>query len=80
MKLMRAKFAFSKEDENDLDHITDLLAILDASSLDYTAFFRLLSHYKGNKTELLAFCKDQTTISQWLDDYNKRLEKENSGR
>ena len=76
MQLMRAKFGFAKEEENDLDHITDLLAILDDFGLDYTAFFRLLSHYNGAKGEFLSLCKEPEPLSNWLDDYDKRLSRE----
>lgn len=76
MELMRAKFGFEKEDENDMTHIMQLLGVLDSQEVDYTAFFRLLSHYNGDKTDLLALCALETPMSEWFDDYDKRLEKE----
>jgi len=78
MELMRAKFGFEKEDENDMTHIIDLLALLASQKVDYTAFFRTLSHYNGDKTSVLEMCDQQLPMSQWLDEYDKRLKLESS--
>ena len=76
MELMRAKLGFEIEDENDLNHLKHLLGVLGSSGVDYTAFFRRLSHYTGDRTDLLALCDLQTPLSEWLDDYDKRLKME----
>jgi uncharacterized protein YdiU (UPF0061 family) len=78
MELMRAKLGFEVEDENDLSHLKHLLGVLGSSGVDYTAFFRRLSHYSGDRTDLLALCDLQTPLDEWLDDYDKRLKLEKS--
>jgi len=81
MALMRAKLGFEKEDENDLKQIKALLSILGLQGLDYSVFFRKLSHYRGDKKELLGMCVQRDPLSQWLDSYDKRLElEENANR
>ena len=53
------------------------MGVLGSQDLDYTAFFRTLSHYSGNQRALLELCALQTPLSEWLDDYDKRLKQEN---
>lgn len=78
MALMQAKLGLETTRENDPTLIKDLLDVLEEQSVDYTAFFRLLSHYNGDKTHLLALAAVGTSLSAWLDDYDKRLEQEES--
>jgi len=37
---MRCTLGLEKEDENDLTYLVDLLGIIDAQEIDYTAFLR----------------------------------------
>jgi uncharacterized protein YdiU (UPF0061 family) len=46
--------------------------------IDYNYFFRQLSRYDGDKTVLLALCKLEQPLSDWLDHYEIRLAKEDS--
>ena len=78
MKLMRAKLGLAEEDEHDLSLIKHLLGVLESQGIDYIAFFRLLSHYNTDKTSLLKLCDLKTPLSEWLDQYDERLKKENS--
>jgi len=61
---MRAKLGFETEQENNLTYLKHLLGVLGSSGMDYTAFFRRLSHYTGERTELLALCELQTPPSE----------------
>jgi uncharacterized protein YdiU (UPF0061 family) len=72
-KLMSAKLGLAKEEENDLTLIKHLLDLLETQGLDYTAFFRALSHYNGDRTDLLELCGSHQSLTQWLNDYDKRL-------
>lgn len=47
-----------------------------SEGLDNSAFFRQLSHYNADKTDLLALCNTPAPLSEWLDAYDKRLELE----
>jgi len=78
LKLMRAKLGFEHEAKDDLTLIKQLLNVLGSQKVDYSAFFRRLSHYNGNKTSLLELCKHSGTMSEWLDDYDRRLKQETS--
>lgn len=78
LELMRAKLGLNKKHKGDLALIKHLLGLLGSQSLDYTSFFRTLSHYSGDKRALLELCVLQTPLSEWLDDYDKRLKLEES--
>ncbi len=77
-ELMRAKLGLESQENNDITLIKHLLSILESEGIDYTAFFRILSHYNGNKTSLLELSSSQTALSEWLADYDKRLALESS--
>ncbi len=76
LELMRAKLGLKKKHSNDLALVKHLLGVLGSQDLDYTAFFRTLSHYTGNTEALLELCSLQTPLNEWLDDYDKRLKEE----
>lgn len=76
LELMRAKLGLQKQDTNDPRLVEDLLGIMDSQKIDYTSFFRTLSHYNGNRSDLLALCVLQTPMGEWLDNYDKRLKLE----
>jgi serine/tyrosine/threonine adenylyltransferase len=76
--LMCAKLGLYNKDEKDNKLIQYLLSVLNNRSIDYTAFFRLLSHYHGDRTTLLSMCALPKPLISWLDDYDQRLEKENT--
>lgn len=78
MQLMHAKLGLDTQDEGDLELTISLLAVLESENVDYTAFFRELSHYTDNRNTLLAMCQQQAPMDEWLNDYDKRLEKETS--
>jgi len=75
-QLLRDKLRLEKEDESDLTVIKHLLDLLESKSIHYTAFVRLLSHYNGTRTELLALDRAEAPMSEWLDDYDKHIEKD----
>ena len=75
---MRKKLGFITEEEDDISVLRWLFGIMQQESIDYNCFFRTLSRYDGDKTELLAFCELEGPLSDWLDHYDNRLEKEKS--
>ncbi len=78
LQLMRAKLGLEKHKEKDLTLVKHLLAVLGEQKVDYSAFFRALSHYNGNKTGLLELCEEPAVLSEWLDAYDARLQQEPS--
>jgi uncharacterized protein YdiU (UPF0061 family) len=75
---MRKKLGFTTEEEDDISVLRWLFSIMQQASIDYNYFFRALSRYDGDKTELLALCALEGPLSEWLDHYDNRLEKEKS--
>ncbi len=76
IELMRAKLGLEIKENSDSKLIKDLLEVVGSQGVDYSAFFRRLSHYNGDKTDVLALCEFKTPLSQWLDAYDKRLQYE----
>jgi len=73
--LMRQKLGLESIEEGDAALITHLLGTLESLQVDYTLFFRTLSHYDGERKPLLALGLYHTPMQEWLDDYDKRLER-----
>jgi uncharacterized protein YdiU (UPF0061 family) len=55
-----------------------MLGMLQSLQVDYTLFFRTLSRYDGERKELLKLGLLHTPMNEWLDAYDKRLEKNKS--
>ncbi|QOY54935.1 YdiU family protein [Candidatus Sulfurimonas marisnigri] len=77
LAIMYKKMGLVNSFESDLELFKWMLRALGASPIDYTKFFRLFSRYNGDKTDILELVELQKPMSEWLDAYDKRLEKEN---
>jgi len=75
-QIMLKKIGLYNQEDEDKVLYQKLLRALASSSVDYTLFFRKLSHYNGNKSDLLDICIERRALDAWLDQYNERLEKE----
>jgi len=62
--------------EKDLGLFKHLLGMLQGLNIDYTLFFRTLSHYDGDRTDLLKLGLYHTPMNDWLDAYDERLEED----
>jgi uncharacterized protein YdiU (UPF0061 family) len=62
--------------EKDLDLFKHLLGMLQGLTVDYTVFFRTLSHYDGDRTALLKLGLFHKPMNDWLDAYDERLKEE----
>jgi uncharacterized protein YdiU (UPF0061 family) len=62
--------------EKDLDLFKHLLGMLQGLNIDYTLFFRTLSHYDGDRKDLLKLGLYHKPMNDWLDSYDERLAKE----
>jgi len=78
LALMRAKLGLELADKEDVALIKELLSVLGELRLDYSHFFRTLSHYQGDKRDLLSMSALKEPLSKWLEHYDKRLKKETS--
>ncbi len=77
MYLMGKKLGLDKLESNDGELITHLFGMMQGLTIDYTLFFRTLSHYDGERTALLKLGLFHKPMTDWLDSYDERL-KENS--
>lgn len=75
--IMFRKMGLFVSDAKDVELVKYLLGSLQSFPIDYTRFFRTLSRYSGDRNDLLALVELQTPLSEWLDDYDERLMKEN---
>ncbi|WP_295800510.1 YdiU family protein [uncultured Microbulbifer sp.] len=77
---MRAKLGLAVDEEGDQQLCADLLQVLEDGRVDYTAFFRALSHYCGERPatrlEALVPPGQHESLGQWLNHYDHRLQKE----
>jgi uncharacterized protein YdiU (UPF0061 family) len=47
--------------------------MLESLQVDYTLFFRTLSHYDGNREPLLSLGMYHKPMHEWLDKYDERI-------
>jgi len=78
LSLMGKKLGLDAHSDEDLNLIKHLLGVLQGLSVDYTLFFRTLSRYDGERKEILKLGLYHTPMNDWLDEYDKRLEKNTS--
>jgi uncharacterized protein YdiU (UPF0061 family) len=72
--LMRSKLGITDmHTEQDLALIKHLLGMLQSLQIEYTLFFRTLSHYSGDRTMLLKLGLYHQPMHDWLDAYDQRL-------
>ncbi|HHD79933.1 MAG TPA: SELO family protein, partial [Epsilonproteobacteria bacterium] len=62
--------------EKDLNLFKHLLGMLQGLRVDYTVFFRTLSHYDGDRTALLKLGLYHKPMNDWLDSYDERLQED----
>lgn len=75
-QIMYAKMGLESEDKDDRELFQSMLSSLANATIDYTAFFRKLSRFNGDKSAILDICINKTPLENWLDAYSLRLEKE----
>ncbi|HEY9189756.1 MAG TPA: YdiU family protein [Sulfurovum sp.] len=70
---MCKKLGFEGTVEGDPELIDDMLDMLESLQVDYTLFFRTLSHYEGDRNALLATGLYHEPMHAWLDRYDERI-------
>jgi uncharacterized protein YdiU (UPF0061 family) len=70
---MCKKLGFEATIEGDPELIDDMLDMLETLQVDYTLFFRTLSHYEGERDTLLATALYHGPMNEWLDRYDERI-------
>jgi len=75
-EIMYAKMGLENEDNKDRELFQWMLGALESATIDYTLFFRKLSHFDGDKKDILDLCVYRSNLEEWLDSYTQRLNKE----
>ncbi|MDM5270990.1 YdiU family protein [Sulfurovum sp. zt1-1] len=70
---MGKKLGLDKLEQDDIDLVSHLLGMMQGLSVDYTLFFRTLSHYNGDRKEILKVGLYHQPMHDWLDAYDERL-------
>ncbi len=76
MQILRDKFGLSIHHDKDGELVRALFDIMQNQHIDYTYFFRTLSHYDGDRDEVLARGMIKKPLEEWLDIYDARLKLE----
>ncbi|MCW8821202.1 MAG: YdiU family protein [Sulfurovum sp.] len=71
--LMSKKLGLDTLKDSDLDLVKHFLGMMQGLNIDYTLFFRTLSHYNGDRTALLKLGLYHKPMNDWLDSYDERL-------
>jgi len=71
--LMGRKLGLDEVSDEDFDFIKQMLGMLQSLHVDYTLFFRTLSHYDGDRKALLKLGLLHTPMNEWLDEYDEYL-------
>ena len=71
--LMGRKLGLDEVSDEDFDFIKQMLGMLQSLHVDYTLFFRTLSHYNGDRKALLKLGLLHTPMNEWLDEYDEYL-------
>ncbi len=74
LHIMGEKIGIESIQERDFAFIKKMLEMLQLLQIDYTLFFRTLSHYQGDRTELLKLGLYHQPMHDWIDDYDERVE------
>jgi len=74
--ILYEKMGLHTREEEDKELSEGLLRALGSSTIDYTLFFRKLSRFNGDKSNILASCVNRQPLDEWLGRYTNRLEKE----
>lgn len=75
-EIMYDKMGFEREDKDDRELFHGMLSALGNATIDYTMFFRKLSRFDGDKSDILDIAVNREPLDKWLDMYTLRLEKE----
>jgi len=70
---MCKKLGFEGTVEGDPELIDDMLDMLESLQVDYTLFLRTLSHYEGDREDLLRTGLYHEPMNEWLDRYDERI-------
>ena len=74
--ILYEKMGLYTKQEEDKELSEGLLRALGSATIDYTQFFRKLSRFNGDRSDILDSWVNRKPLDEWLDRYSSRLEKE----
>ena len=74
--ILYKKMGLHTKQKEDKELLESLKRALGSTAIDYTLFFRKLSHFNTDKSNILDACVKREALDTWLDKYSIRLEKE----
>ena len=80
LSLMAQKTGLDQLEEEDMELFKNLLGTMQSLTGFLRQVFRTLSRYDGERTALLKLGLYHKPMNDWLDSYDKRLEKNSSGK
>ncbi len=78
INMMRKKLGLKQALDEDRELVTSLIGALQDAYIDYTLFFRTLSHYQGDRMAIFELAMNPVPLDAWLTHYETRLSKESS--
>ena len=75
-RIMHEKMGLQIQLADDKELVQSMLRALASARIDYAQFFRKLSRFDTNKSDILDICINREPLDEWLDRYSMRLEKE----
>jgi len=75
-QILYEKIGLQTKQVDDKELYQAMITALGNATIDYTEFFRKLSRFNGNKSDILDSCVNRKPLDAWLDRYSIRLEKE----
>ena len=76
LEIIVEKMGLHTKEEEDKELSESMLRALGSATIDYTQFFRKLSQFNGDKSDILDSSINRKLLDKWLNNYSKRLEKE----
>ncbi len=73
LQILRDKLGLAIHHDKDIELISELFSLMENQRMDYTYFFRTLSHYDGNRDKILSLAMLKKPLEEWLDLYDSRL-------
>jgi uncharacterized protein YdiU (UPF0061 family) len=76
LQILLDKTGLQTQHDKDTELISTLFAFMQNQRIDYSYFFRTLSHYNGDREDLLSMSMMKKPLEEWLDLYDARLKLE----
>ncbi len=73
LQILSDKLGLATHHDKDIELLSELFSLMENQRMDYTYFFRTLSHYEGDREQILSLAMLKKPLEEWLDLYDSRL-------